>query len=64
MALINTGYLEYEELESIQTLPSDERYAEGPVAIIECVQEIPCNPCEAVISVQLKLENPSQNCQL
>ena len=62
MALINTGYLEYEELESIQTLPSDERYAEGPVAIIECVQEIPCNPCEA--ACHLKLENPSQNCQL
>ncbi|MCR5784584.1 MAG: 4Fe-4S binding protein [Eubacterium sp.] len=47
MSLINTGYLEYEELKSIQTLPSDKRYEEGPVAVIECVQEIPCNPCEA-----------------
>ena len=47
MALINTGYLEYEELSQIQKLPSDERYAKGPVAVIECVQEIPCNPCEA-----------------
>ena len=45
MALINTGYLEYEELSQIQKLPSDERYAKGPVAVIECVQEIPCNPC-------------------
>jgi len=26
--------------------PSDERINEGPVAIIECEQEIPCNPCE------------------
>ena len=26
--------------------PSDERIAQGPVAIIECEQEIPCNPCE------------------
>lgn len=47
MALINTGYLEYDELKELQTLPSDERYENGPVAIIECVQEIPCNPCEA-----------------
>lgn len=47
MPLINTGYLEYEELELIQTIPSEERFAKGPVAVLECVQEIPCNPCEA-----------------
>lgn len=50
MALINTGYLEYEELQSLQKLPDEERYAKGPVAVIECVQEIPCNPCEAACS--------------
>ena len=47
MSLINTGYLEYEELAAIQKLPDHERMEKGPVAIIECVQEIPCNPCEA-----------------
>lgn len=47
MSLINTGYIEYEELKSIQTIPSEERFAKGPVAVLECVQEIPCNPCEA-----------------
>ena len=26
--------------------PSEERIKKGPVAIIECAQEIPCNPCE------------------
>ena len=26
--------------------PSDERIARGPVAVFECMQEIPCNPCE------------------
>lgn len=51
MALINTGYLEYEELSAIQTLPDEDRFAKGPVAIIECVQEIPCNPCEAACPV-------------
>lgn len=25
--------------------PSEERMLKGPVAIIECFQEIPCNPC-------------------
>lgn len=26
-------------------MPSAERLAQGPVAIIECFQQIPCNPC-------------------
>lgn len=47
MAFINTGCLEYKELAELQELPSDDRYAKGPVAVVECVQEIPCNPCEA-----------------
>jgi len=25
--------------------PSDERFEKGPAAIVECFQEIPCNPC-------------------
>lgn len=32
--------------EDIQT-PSQERLEEGPVAVIECVEEIPCDPCVA-----------------
>ncbi|NTV78612.1 MAG: 4Fe-4S binding protein [Clostridiales bacterium] len=47
MSIINLGYLEYEELAAIQKLPTEDRYAKGPVAVIECIQEIPCNPCEA-----------------
>jgi len=27
--------------------PSDERIAAGPVVIVECVENIPCNPCVA-----------------
>lgn len=26
-------------------LPSRERFLQGPVAIFECLQQIPCNPC-------------------
>jgi len=40
----DTGYLEIEELGA--NLPSDERFEKGPVAVIECIQEIPCNPCQ------------------
>ena len=28
--------------------PSDERLNMGPVAVIECIEEIPCNPCETI----------------
>ena len=37
------GYLLTEEIED--TFPSEERLRRGMVAIIECPQEIPCNPC-------------------
>jgi len=41
MSFIETGILECEDI----VTPSEERFQEGPVAIIECVQQIPCNPC-------------------
>lgn len=44
--LKDTGYLTVEELLQNGRLPSEERYAKGPVAILECTQDIPCNPCE------------------
>ena len=28
-----------------EILPSEERRQEGPYAIFECFEEIPCNPC-------------------
>ena len=37
-----------EELKSAcRSYPSEKRMREGPVAIAECVEEIPCNPCES-----------------
>jgi len=41
-----TGIPSREELEACPGVPSKERMAKGRVAVIECVQEIPCNPCE------------------
>lgn len=47
MALLTSGYLTYDELMEYQKLPDAARMKQGPVAVIECVQEIPCNPCES-----------------
>ncbi|MCL2426300.1 MAG: 4Fe-4S binding protein [Oscillospiraceae bacterium] len=41
--LISDGVPTIEDI--IKITPSDERFAQGPVAIVECFQEIPCNPC-------------------
>lgn len=40
------GYPSREELENSPGYPSLERFNRSPVAVIECVEEIPCNPCE------------------
>jgi len=39
------GYLTYDVLKKKIGLPSRERLAKGPVAIIECTEDIPCDPC-------------------
>ena len=41
--LLETGIPTKEDLKAVT--PSDERFARGPVVIVECFQEIPCNPC-------------------
>ena len=41
-----TGIPSQEELRASPGTPSMERIENGPVAYIECVQDIPCNPCE------------------
>ena len=41
--LIDMGIPTKEDL--LTVTPPDERFARGPVAIVECFQEIPCNPC-------------------
>ena len=41
-----TGYLSKEELEGAPGIAPADRRRKGPVACIECLQDIPCNPCE------------------
>jgi len=40
-----TGVLPEAELRARGLLPSEERLAAGPVVVVECIENIPCNPC-------------------
>jgi Pyruvate/2-oxoacid:ferredoxin oxidoreductase delta subunit len=40
-----TGVIKLEELKRLNLLPPQERLLKGPVAILECPEEIPCNIC-------------------
>lgn len=44
--LKKTGAPSLKELKSTPGFPPEEALKQGPLAVIECVQEIPCNPCE------------------
>lgn len=51
-----------EEFEKLPGYPSEERIMAGPVAIIECNQNIPCNPCENVCARNaIKVGRPITN---
>ncbi|MGI6484800.1 MAG: 4Fe-4S binding protein [Tepidanaerobacteraceae bacterium] len=40
------GIPSVEDMTKAPGIPSKDRIACGPVAVIECFQEIPCNPCQ------------------
>lgn len=46
MMMEETGVPTNEDL--IKVIPSKQRLAKGPVAVIECFQNIPCDPCSAL----------------
>lgn len=46
-ASIASGVASVEELRRSPGYPSPARRKAGSVAVIECVEDIPCNPCEA-----------------
>jgi len=51
-----------DELEKTPGYPSLKRLEKGPVAVIECIEEIPCNPCEAACpSEAIKIGSPITN---
>lgn len=44
--LKKVGCPSIEELRSSPAFPKKEDYLKGPISVIECIEEIPCNPCE------------------
>lgn len=46
MPIETRGYPTLEEIKKANGWPTIERFKKGPVAIAECVQGIPCNPCQ------------------
>ena len=62
MALRKKGFLTKEELLASKCYPSEKRMSERPVAVIECNEEIPCNPCEVACKFQaISIGNPITN---
>lgn len=41
------GYLDFDEVECISGFPGIEALSQKKCVVIECSQNIPCNPCEA-----------------
>jgi ferredoxin len=57
------GIITLEEIRKYNGYPSEERFSKGPVPIIECIEEIPCNPCETVCNRKLiRIGKPITNC--
>lgn len=45
---IKAGVISIDELKKTPGYPSDEVLDKGPTVVIECSEEIPCNPCETI----------------
>ncbi|QEK12440.1 4Fe-4S dicluster domain-containing protein [Crassaminicella thermophila] len=44
--LKNYGAPSLDELKKLPSFPKRKDFEKGPIAVIECIEEIPCNPCE------------------
>lgn len=60
--LVYDGFPSFEEIKEANGWPSRERFLKGPVAVCECVQQIPCNPCEGSCTKKcIKIGSPITN---
>ena len=61
--ILTDGYPSMEEIRAANGWPDEKRFSQGPVAILECVQEIPCNPCEDACPFgAIHVGSPITNC--
>lgn len=51
LSAVQRGYSTREELEQAEILPPEEAVKEKLVCIIECTEDIPCNPCAYICPV-------------
>lgn len=51
LSAVQRGYNTRAELEQEKVLPPEDKVKEKRVAIIECIEEIPCNPCAHICQV-------------
>ena len=49
MSVKEKGYLTTEEVRALPQYPTEEDFKRGPMAVIECPQEIPCNPLRNIL---------------
>lgn len=75
-SLKQTGIVSLEDVKGCPGFPSDEELERHPVAVIECIEEIPCDPCKSFCpfgAIELKgsvtslphiLANKCQGCGL
>ncbi len=49
----SAGVVSLEELRKTPGYPTEGRFGKGPVPVIECVEEIPCNPCQTMCDRKL-----------
>jgi len=62
MSLEKNGYPDLDELKKCPGYPDDGRLAKGNCIVIECIQEIPCNPCETACKFgAIKIGQPITN---
>jgi len=47
-----SGVLSPKELDARGAIPTKERLAAGPVVMVECIENIPCNPCASACPKQ------------
>jgi len=58
----NTGIVTRDRLREIPGYPKETDYRKGPMAVIECDQDIPCNPCEDICKEgAIKVGDPITN---
>lgn len=58
----NLGVIDLNQLKKIPGCPGEQDYSKGPVAVIECDQDIPCNPCEDICEHSaIKIGDPITN---